>query len=594
MEDKHKPKDKKAAFTRLVDYLKPHKGSLAVGIISNVGLGLVGLIPPLIYGKITDQVVRSDSALDSSRTGLLLLCAVWLLAVYAALAFLMFARSCVMHVLGEKIILELRKQVYSRLQMLSVSYFDSSRTGEIMSRVTNDTEVVEEFVNHAADTLISDVIRLIAMCVVMFVISPVLAFVALVPVPILFFLAFRFARRIRRIYRAVRERLAEINAKVQENVSGIRVIKAFAREDYEFENFRREADNYYETRVSAVRMWTRFFPSVEMLIRTGQIAIWVVGPILIIRGGASMGTLVIFMLYLQMLYQPVGGLARISDTIQRSLAAAERIFEIVDEPQQIKDADDAVEIPRIQGRVEFDHVDFSYEDGEDVLMDICIKVEPGQIVALVGRSGAGKTSIVNLIPRFYDPDKGRVLIDGFDVKHVTQHSLRRQVAMVLQDNFLFNATVRENIRYGKLDATDDEVVEAAKAANAHEFIEQMPSGYDTEIGERGIKLSGGQQQRMAIARAIIADPRILILDEATSSVDSESEYLIHRAMDRLMEGRTTFVIAHRLSTVKHADQIITLDHGRVSEIGDHRSLLDRDGTYSQMYEMQFRLNEELS
>jgi ABC-type multidrug transport system fused ATPase/permease subunit len=305
-----------------------------------------------------------------------------------------------------------------------------------------------------------------------------------------------------------------------------------------------------------------------------------------------MGTLVTFSMFLGMFYEPVRNLAQINDTIQRSLAAAERIFEIVDEEPGIKDSPDAIDAPRLEGRVEFDHVDFRYAEGDEVLRDICIKAEPGQIVALVGRSGAGKTSIVNLSPRFYDPIAGRVLVDGFDVRYLKQDSLRRQIAMVLQDTFLFNGTVRENIRYGKLDATDDEIIEAAKAANAHEFIEVMPDGYSTEIGERGIKLSGGQKQRLAIARAILADPRILILDEATSSVDSESEYLIHRAMDRLMEGRTTFVIAHRLSTIKHAGQIICLEFGRVCEVGDHKSLLELNGAYSQMYAMQFRLDED--
>lgn len=593
MEEKHKPKNRRAAFLRLVDYLKPYRGSVGLGIFANIGLGLIGIVPPLVYGRITDDVVLAHGAPVEARYRLLALCALGLLVIYALSALLSFIRSYVMHVLGEKIILDLRKQVYSRLQLLSASYFDNSQTGEIMSRVTNDTQVVEEFVNHAADTLISDVIKLTAMCIVMLVISKTLALIALVPVPIIFFLGFTFARRVRRIYRAVRERLAEINAKVQENISGIRVIKAFAREDHEYESFRRDAEAYYDMRIKAVRMWTSFFPGVDMLIRVGQIAIWVVGPWLILNGHAKMGTLVIFTSYLGMLYEPVGGLARINDTIQRSLAAAERIFQIVDEEPQIQDAPGALEMPRIQGRVEFDHVDFRYQDGEEVLRDICIKAEPGQIVALVGRSGAGKTSIVNLIPRFYDPTGGSILIDGLDIRQVMQASLRRQVAMVLQDTFLFNGTVRENIRYGRLDATDEEIIEAAKAANAHEFIDAMPCGYDTEIGERGIKLSGGQKQRLAIARAVLADPRILILDEATSSVDSESEYLIHRAMDRLMEGRTTFVIAHRLSTVKHADQIITLEHGQVSEVGDHRSLLEQDGTYSQMYAMQFRLDEEL-
>jgi len=392
----------------------------------------------------------------------------------------------------------------------------------------------------------------------------------------------------------VRRVLAEIKAKVRGNLSVMRVIKAFAREDYESQNFRDNVDAVYETRVQAIRRWTRFFPSVDLLVLSGHIAIWVVGAILIMRGEASMGMLVIFTSYLSMLYEPIRGLAQINDTIQRSLAAAERIFEILDEEPQIKDAENAVEMGPIRGYVEFDHVWFSYQDGEEVLRDICIKAEPGQIVALVGKSGAGKTSIVNLIPRFYDPTRGRVLVDGIDVRTVKQGSLRRQIAMVLQDTFLFNGTIKENIRYGKLKATDEEIVEAAKAANCHEFIMEMPRGYDTEIGERGVKLSGGQKQRVAIARAILADPRILILDEATSSVDSESEYLIHKAMDRLMQGRTTFVIAHRLSTIKHADQIITLEHGRVSEVGDHHTLLEQDGTYSQMYAMQFRLNEELS
>lgn len=591
MDEKHLPRDKKAAFRRLVDYLKPHKGSVAVGVAANIGLGLAALVPPLVYGRITDFAILG-SAPAAERYRMLIVSALALLVVYALSSVMMYARAYVMHVLGEKIILQLRKEVYSRLQVLSISYFDARQTGEIMSRVTNDTEVVEEFVNHAADTLISDLIRLVAMCAVMFVVAPLLALIALVPVPILFILAFRFAKRVRRIYRAVRERLAEINAKVQENISGIRVIKAFAREDHEYANFRRNVESFYDMRVQAVALWSRFFPSVQMLVRVGQVAIWVAGPVLVMRDAASMGTLVVFTLYLQMLYEPIGNLARINDTIQRSLAAAERIFEIIDEEPSIRDADDAVEMPRMRGYVEFDHVDFRYDDGEEVLKDICIKAEPGQIVALVGRSGAGKTSIVNLIPRFYDTTAGRVLIDGFDVRCVRQDSLRRQVAMVLQDTFLFNGTVRENLRYGKLDATDAEIEEAARAANAHEFVMALPNGYDTEIGERGVKLSGGQKQRVAIARAVLADPRILILDEATSSVDSESEYLIHRAMDRLMEGRTTFVIAHRLSTVKHADQIITLEHGRVSEVGDHKSLLSRDGAYSQMYAMQFRLDEE--
>jgi len=593
-ESKNKPKNKKAAFLRLVDYIKPYKRSVSVGIASNFGMALTSLIPALILGKfLTDRVILAHGPIGP-RMRLLMLGGASLLAVHGLTAFLQWVRSYVMHVLGEKVILDIRKQVYAHLQTLSASYFDNRQTGEIMSRLTNDTEVVEEFVNHVADTVICDSLTLVAMCGVMFWVSPKLAVVAIVPIPVVYLLARRFSKHVRPIYRSVRERLAEINARVQENLSGIRVIKAFAREDHEFANFKANVDAYYDMRVKAISTWARFFPSVGMLVTAMTVLVWIVGAMDVMAHRTGMGTLVTFSMYMGMFAGPVRSLAQINDTIQRSLAAAERIFEIVDEEPVVQDLDGAIEMPRIQGNVEFDHVDFRYDDGEEVLRDICIKAEPGQIVALVGKSGAGKTSIVNLIPRFYDPIRGRVLVDGQDVRQVQQASLRKQIAIVLQDTFLFNGTVKENIRYGRLEATDDEIIEAARAANAHEFIAVMPSGYDTEIGERGVKLSGGQKQRIAIARAILADPRILILDEATSSVDSESEYLIHRAMDRLMEGRTTFVIAHRLSTIKHADQIITLEHGRVSEIGDHRSLLERDGAYAQMYEMQFRLNEELS
>ena len=597
VDEKNKPKNKRQAFLRLVEYLKPYKTAGCLGVLSNLWVGLVVLVPPLIYGKsITDRVIMNRfHESDAERWHLLVMSTLLQVVLYGSSSFMVWVRMKTMHILGERILVDIRKQTYARLQMLSISYFDNHQTGEIMSRVTNDSEVVEEFVTHAADTLVSDTIRLVAMCLVMFYVCRTLALISLLPVPVVFLLAFTFSRKVRPIYRKVRERLAEINAKVQENLSGMRVIKAFAREDYEQNNFEVDAEGFYDMRVRAIRLWTRFFPSIDFLVRTASVVVWAVGAVLILRHapGVTMGTLIIFTMYLGMFYEPVRSLATINDTIQRSLAAAERIFEVVDEVPEIQDAEKAIDLPRMNGRVEFDHVDFSYGGDEEVLTDICIQAEPGQIVALVGRSGAGKTSIVNLIPRFYDPIAGRILIDGFDVKYVTQSSLRSQIAMVLQDTFLFNGTVRENIRYGKLEATDEEVIEAAKAANAAEFIDEMPMGYDTEIGERGIKLSGGQKQRLAIARAILADPRILILDEATSSVDSESEYLIHRAMDRLMAGRTTFVIAHRLSTVKNADQIITLEKGRVTEVGDHKTLVDQEGVYSQMYAMQFKLDEEI-
>jgi subfamily B ATP-binding cassette protein MsbA len=386
-----------------------------------------------------------------------------------------------------------------------------------------------------------------------------------------------------------------MNARLQDSLSGIMVIKSFAREDYEYDRFAREAEEVYDMRVNVIRMWTGFFRLITVSSGIGVYTVLAVGGWIHITNPASLslGTLFAFAAYIGMFYQPVSNIARVNDTIQRALAAADRIFEVLHTEPDLVDAPDAIEMPPIKGAVTFENVSFAYSSGEEVLKDINLHAEPGQIIAIVGRSGAGKTSFVNLIPRFYDPTRGRVLIDGIDVRTVKQQSLRRQIGMVLQDTFLFNGTVRENLLYGKLDATEEEMIEAAKAAYADSFIREMPNGYDTEIGERGIKLSGGQKQRIAIARAILADPRIMILDEATSSVDSESEYYIHRAMDQLMQGRTTFVIAHRLSTIRHADIIVTLESGRVVEIGDHNTLMERNGTYSHLYEAQYRFEDEL-
>ncbi|NLN79038.1 MAG: hypothetical protein GX141_08985 [Armatimonadetes bacterium] len=373
IDEKHKPKNKRQAFLRLLEYIAPYKKAVAIGVISNLWVGLVVLVPPLIYGKsITDRVVLNlfnESA--DARWRLLLISTLAQILLYGSSSFMVWVRMKTMHILGERILVDIRKQVYSRLQALSISYFDSGQTGEIMSRVTNDSEVVEEFVTHAADTLISDTIRLAAMCVVMFYVSKTLAIISLLPVPIIFVLALTFSRKVRPIYRKVRERLAEINAKVQENLSGMRVIKAFAREDFEQTNFENETEAFYDMRVRAIRLWTRFFPSIDFQVRTASVVVWSVGAAMILHKvpGVTMGTLIIFTMYLGMFYEPVRSLATINDTIQRSLAAAERIFEVVDEQPQIQDADDAVDLPRIHGRVELDRFNFSYGGEEEVLTD---------------------------------------------------------------------------------------------------------------------------------------------------------------------------------------------------------------------------------
>jgi ABC-type multidrug transport system fused ATPase/permease subunit len=376
---------------------------------------------------------------------------------------------------------------------------------------------------------------------------------------------------------------------LQDKLAGIKVVQAFEREEAELRNFRRVSERYYEERVRAIKTWSVFFPALYFISALGGVLVLGFGARMVVNDQLTLGTLVAFLSYITSFYEPLRRLTEVDNTFQQAIAAGERIFELLDEEPAIQDAPDALALEEVEGDVRFEHVHFRYADGDNVLHDVTFHIAPGEVVALVGPSGAGKTSIANLICRFYDPDRGRVLVDGHDLREVQIQSLRQQVAVVLQDTFLFNTTVRDNLLCGNPEADEEAVIAAAKAAYAHEFIEQLPEGYDTEIGERGVKLSGGQKQRLALARAILADPRILILDEATSSVDAEAEYLIQQALDEVMRDRTALVIAHRLSTIRNADKIIALEGGRIREVGDHQALLEREGLYHQLYQRQLAL-----
>jgi ABC-type multidrug transport system fused ATPase/permease subunit len=576
---------------RLFLFLTPYWKTLLMSAVFLLGRAGMELVPPLIQKAIVDEVVGARSL---ERLGLFV---GLLVGAYAFEQLVNAGDTFVRHAMGEKFILDLRVRLYAYLQRLSLSFFERTSTGELMSRVTNDVNALESFVTHGSALSAVDLLRLVGGAAILLVLDARLALLVLLPVPILAVALRYFNTRIRPVYRRVRARLGDLNAQLQDNLSGIRVIQAFVQEDRELERFAIESENYYQARVEGIRYWATFFPAMRFVASLGTVIVLGVGAMMAVNGELSLGTLVAFLSYITSFYQPINRLTEIDRVFQEAIAAGERIFELLDETSDIQDAPNALDLPVVQGEVVFDDVHFRYGPAEparrdrerEVLHDVTFTMAPGEMVALVGPSGAGKTSIANLLSRFYDPIHGRVTVDDHDLRHVRLTSLRRQIAVVLQDTFLFNSTIRENLLYGKPDASDEELIAAAQAAYAHEFIAALPEGYDTEIGERGIKLSGGQKQRLALARAILADPRILILDEATSSVDAEAEYLIQQALESVLQGRTSLVIAHRLSTIRSADKIIALEEGRIREVGDHHELMRRGGLYSQLYQRQLEL-----
>ncbi len=534
-----------------------------------------------------------DVAIEQRRLGLLAFLALSIVGVTTLTGVFHFAQEYSLQYAAQKAIYDIRNAMYDHLQRLPFSFYDRSQTGQLVARATGDIDSLRRFYSFGMLNFISSTFIFVAVFVLCMMKSWKLALLALSVMPFIGYSGARFGRIVRPRFMSLRQKFADVTIAIQENVTGARVVRTFARQDYEIEKFTGQVRGLLKLNLGLARLWASYFPFMDFMSTLGMILVLGFGGWQIMKGQLTLGEFVAFNMYLMMLMMPVRMLGFIINTSQEAIASGQRIFEILDTKSEVEESANAEPLPPIKGRITFENVSFGYETGEGlVLKNFSLDVQPGETVALLGATGSGKSTVINLVPRFYDPTSGSITIDGTDIRDVTLESLRKQISIVLQETYLFSSSIKDNISYGKTDATTAQITASAKAANIHDFISSLPKGYDTHVGERGVTLSGGEKQRVAIARALLMDPRILILDDSTSSVDTETEHLIQNALETLMRGRTTFVIAQRLSTVKRADKIVVLEEGEIVEQGTHEELLEKGGIYAQIYEMQFRQQEE--
>jgi ATP-binding cassette, subfamily B, bacterial len=579
--------------------LKPHLGALSLGFLAIAGESIANLLQPWPLKIVLDNVLRShqshawamrvvEKAVGTDKIAILKFACAAVLAIAVLDAICTFAEKYLTTSVAQWVSYDLRLTIYAHIQRLSLAFHDQKRTGDLISRVTDDIEAIQSFVMNGLLGVLINAMTLVGMVAVMFYLNWTFTLVALSVVPALFALVYIYTRKIKKASREVRKKESEITSVVEEVLSSIRVVKAFAREDFEVHRMEKESLEAVEISLRARTLKAKLTPLVGIVVAIGTGLVLWFGARLVMSGALSAGGLVVFILYLGKMYKPMQEISKMTDTYSKAAVGYERIQEILHTNVEVRDLPRAKRAPRFKGEIEFENVSFCYSEGQQVLKDVSLTIKAGQVAALVGPTGAGKTSVISLIPRFYDPTEGVVKIDGMDIRNFQQRSLRQQMSFVLQDTILFGAPVWQNIAYGRPGCTRKDIVRAAELANASEFIEKLPDAYDTVLGERGMTLSGGQRQRIAIARAVVRDTPILVLDEPTSGLDSVSEKLVFEALDRLMEGRTVVVIAHRFSTIQRADVIFVVKDGEIAERGNHRELMKLKGIYAELHDLQFK------
>ncbi|MBQ6680077.1 MAG: ABC transporter ATP-binding protein [Lachnospiraceae bacterium] len=566
-----------------------YQGLYILAIGATFGLTLVNLAAPRALSRMTGIVSAGMTEASLKSIGVLVLI---LLGLYLLRVLFRFMSNYLAHKAAWYLVGDLRTKVYDKLERMHLGFFHDKQTGDLMSRVVNDTRDFELLYAHMIPETITNVVTFLGVLIVLLFINWKLALITCAPIPFIAVSGFIFSKKVQPYFRLSQRKMGELNGKLQDNLSGVHEIQSFGREEYETERVNEKNFDHVRAMLKALQISAVFHPTVEFISSLGTVLVVAFGGILALREGLSVEDIVAFMLYLSLFYAPVTGLANLLESMQQSLAGAERVMMILDAPCEIQDKPQAEELKNVQGEIEFDHVSFSYEEGQPVLSDVSFHCEPGKMIALVGPTGVGKTTLTQLISRFYEPTSGRILVDGHDIQNVTIESLRDNIAPVLQDTFLFNGTIAENIGYARPEAGLDEIRAAAKAANIDGDIMEMPDGYDTQVGERGLRLSGGQKQRVAIARAILRRSPIIILDEATASVDVETEQQIQTAISGIAGKRTIIAIAHRLSTIRNADMILVIEEGRVTESGSHAELVKLNGSYARMNRIQTAAAEQ--